>query len=383
MPRMLSEPRRIVISTDTVGGVWTYALDLARALADRGIEVVLMIVGPSASASQRRSVDAIGGVTPVVADLPLDWAARDERELVDAGEAFFNQCRAFDPDVIHLNSPGFAATLAREEAASRTPLVVGLHSCVASWWSAVFPGIDLPPDLAWQLAIVRRGLARADAVIVPSHAFAAAIKPHYGHGLDIEVIPNGRHLSNGGRRQAGAGGLVLTAGRLWDQGKNVATLDRAAAQLAMPIEAAGPVCEPRRGAVAAAFHHLRLVGELDRAAMQDRLDEAGIFVSAAIYEPFGLAVLEAAQARCALVLSDIPTFRELWDGAAVFVEPSDAYGFAREIERLRADGAARLAMADAAARRAGGFGVDAMATDTAALYGRVAACRLASVGAPA
>ena len=39
----------------------------------------------------------------------------------------------------------------------------------------------------------------------------------------------------------------------------------------------------------------------------------------ALYEPFGLAVLEAAQAGCALVLSDIPTFRELWDGAALFV----------------------------------------------------------------
>ena len=37
------------------------------------------------------------------------------------------------------------------------------------------------------------------------------------------------------------------------------------------------------------------------------------------YEPFGLAVLEAAQAGMRLVLSDIPSFRELWDGAATFV----------------------------------------------------------------
>ena len=46
-----------------------------------------------------------------------------------------------------------------------------------------------------------------------------------------------------------------------------------------------------------------------------------VFVSPALYEPFGLAVLEAAQAGCALVLSDIPTFRELWDGVALFVAP--------------------------------------------------------------
>jgi hypothetical protein len=38
-------------------------------------------------------------------------------------------------------------------------------------------------------------------------------------------------------------------------------------------------------------------------------------------EPFGLAVLEAAQAGCPLVLSDLPGFRELWDGAALFRRP--------------------------------------------------------------
>ena len=46
------------------------------------------------------------------------------------------------------------------------------------------------------------------------------------------------------------------------------------------------------------------------------------------YEPFGLAVLEAAQAGMALVLSDTPGFRELWDDAAIFVAGEDALGTA-------------------------------------------------------
>jgi len=50
---------------------------------------------------------------------------------------------------------------------------------------------------------------------------------------------------------------------------------------------------------------------------------ASIFCSPSLYEPFGLAVLEAAMSGAALVLSDIPSFRELWDGAAVFVSPAD------------------------------------------------------------
>ena len=38
--------RRILITTDTVGGVWTYATTLARALARRRCDVVLVTVGP-------------------------------------------------------------------------------------------------------------------------------------------------------------------------------------------------------------------------------------------------------------------------------------------------------------------------------------------------
>src|SRR5690606_6582753 len=62
-----------------------------------------------------------------------------------------------------------------------------------------------------------------------------------------------------------------------------------------------------------------------------------VFVSAATFEPFGLAVLEAAAAGCPLVLADMPIFRELWDGAATFIDPADAAGFAAAIGELLTD----------------------------------------------
>ena len=62
-------------------------------------------------------------------------------------------------------------------------------------------------------------------------------------------------------------------------------------------------------------HYQELAEHYDTAILPTR----PIFVSVSRYEPFGLAVLEAAHAGCALVLSDIPTFRELWQGAASFV----------------------------------------------------------------
>lgn len=43
-----------------------------------------------------------------------------------------------------------------------------------------------------------------------------------------------------------------------------------------------------------------------------------IYVHPALCEPFGLAVVEAAQAGCALVLSEIAPLRENWEGAALF-----------------------------------------------------------------
>ena len=95
-----------------------------------------------------------------------------------------------------------------------------------------------------------------------------------------------------------------------------------------------------------------------------------IFVSTALYEPFGLAVLEAAQAGCALVLSDIPTFRELWDGAARFVPARDDGALACAIERTRRTTrrpAGASAMPPGGAPRT--YTVEAMSLAYAALYG--------------
>ena len=78
-------------------------------------------------------------------------------------------------------------------------------------------------------------------------------------------------------------------------------------------------------------------------------------MSPSLYEPFGLAVLEAALAGCALVLADIPVFRELWDGAAVFFDPRDAAGLASAVNAVAGDAPVRQGLADRARERAGRF----------------------------
>jgi glycosyltransferase involved in cell wall biosynthesis len=94
---------------------------------------------------------------------------------------------------------------------------------------------------------------------------------------------------------------------------------------------------------------------------------SAVFVSSGLYEPFGLAVLEAAQAGCALVLSDIPTFRELWNGAAVFVAPSDPRAIADALNDITADATLRTRLAAAAEQRAAHYTMDKSADALAAL----------------
>jgi glycosyltransferase involved in cell wall biosynthesis len=93
-----------------------------------------------------------------------------------------------------------------------------------------------------------------------------------------------------------------------------------------------------------------------------------IFVSPARYEPFGLAVLEAAQAGCALVLSDIPSFREIWGDAADYVAPDDEEGFLHALRTLSDDPALRTRRGTAARKRAGLYTDDAMVEGMLDLY---------------
>jgi glycosyltransferase involved in cell wall biosynthesis len=86
---------------------------------------------------------------------------------------------------------------------------------------------------------------------------------------------------------------------------------------------------------------------------------AAIVASPSLYEPFGLAPLEAANMGAALVLADIPTYRELWDGVALFAGPHDPDSFAEAINSLAQSEALRRDMGQKARERAKRYSVAA------------------------
>ena len=71
-------PRKVLLTADTVGGVWTYALDLARGLSDRGVPVVLATLGPKPDAVQLAAAAEVPGLALRTLDQPLYWLARSE-----------------------------------------------------------------------------------------------------------------------------------------------------------------------------------------------------------------------------------------------------------------------------------------------------------------
>jgi len=342
--------RRVMMTTDAVGGVWRYSMDLARGLTRRGWTVRLAVLGPPPDPTQR----AEARVELVETGLQLDWTAESPAEL-ERVSASLAQVAA-GTDVALLHAPALLG-----DAAWPAPVAAMVHSCVGTWWRAVRGG-PLPSDLAWRAGATRAGLLRADAVIAPTHALASALQAVYG-ATGLTVVHNGR-APNLAPAVAGRRG-VLTAGRLWDEGKGVACLDRVASRLGLPFAASGSIRAPDGAGIV--LRHLRLLGVLDESAMAAAMAGARVFASAARYEPFGLAVLEAAQAGCALVLSDIPSFRELWDDAAVFVAPGDEAGWVSALTASHAD----PALGAAARARAARYTADAMVDATAAVLARL------------
>lgn len=296
---------KILMTTDTVGGVWTFSCDLAASLAAAGADVTLATMGPPARPDPSEALRD-SGIRLVETDLALEWQDPEGRDFPKAERVLAGLEARLRPDIVHLNSFR-EATLPW-----RAPTVLVAHSCVNSWALAC-------RDTAWlgeprwtrYTERVAAALNSTQTWVCPSRSFHDEIVEIYHPRSPGAVIWNG--IAAGGlpsRKED----LIFAAGRLWDRAKNIEILAAAAPGLDWPVQVAGPTDADSSVGVT-------WLGQLPHNVLRGHLQHAAIFVSPALYEPFGLSVLEAAAAGCALVLSDIPTFRELWSGAARFFDP--------------------------------------------------------------
>lgn len=370
-------PRRILMTLEAAPRIWRATVDLASAQSDAGMATLLVGIGPRPSALQQAELEALPHVEALWTELPSDRDVDGPGALSATGPTLARLAGSWRADLLHLSSPSQAAALITQR-----PVTVASHDCPASRWHAV-AGSPLPAQWDWHRQLTARGLARADAVVTPSAAHGSRLREVYGPAITskLRIVHDATAACH---RPAGAerAETVLAAGRWWDEGKGGAILDRAAARIAWPVEMAGPLNGPdgsRR-----ALRHATALGDIDAEALAERMCHAAIFTSPARHAPFGAHVLDAAAHGCALVLSDIPSFRELWEEAAVFTPAGDAQALADAVNGLAADAPRRQVLAQKAAQRARHFTAPARAAAMRAAWDhalRRSAASLVSLGA--
>lgn len=317
------QPRRILMTIDAVGGLWRYSMDLARALKEANVETVFAGLGPVPSTQLMQEATAIGPCMWL--DAPLDWMTQREDRLDAVPDLLRELADRHMVDLLHLNLPSQGAGFV-----SDLPIVAVSHSCVVTWFEAVC-GTRPSADWSWQAERNRRGFDCADIVIAPSRSHAEALTRCYGAIPKLEIVHNCTWLAAAPTARED---FVFAAGRWWDEGKNGALLDRVASITNRRIVMAGPAEGPAGQHLT--IGHAEHLGERSYPETVALMKRAGIVVSPSLYEPFGLVALEAARTGAALVLADIPIYRELWNGAALFADPRDPASFAHAIDHLAA-----------------------------------------------
>lgn len=315
----------ILMTTDAVGGVWGYTLQLAGGLAAHGVRVTLVSVGREPGATQRAALLALPNLQGYH-HLPykLEWQQDSLTDVLAARGALTELAARLRPDVLHSNQFCFG------DLPTACPRLVVAHSDIMGWqrWCEDTPS----SDAAWQSFVadyrwlVQAGLHGADAIVAPSQFVADGLGGDYGlDKLRIRVIPNGVTLPP---RFAVKRNVALTVGRLWDKAKNIGLVLAAVQQqgegLPLRVLVAGEDEQHGYKGITHIAAGITYLGALPAVMLYQQYARASVYIAASRYEPFGLAAVEAALHGCAIIANDIPTFRELWGDDALYFRRNDA-----------------------------------------------------------
>jgi glycosyltransferase involved in cell wall biosynthesis len=350
-------PTRVLITTDTISSAWTYTLELVKELKRLAIDVNLATMGRLLTPEQREQVREAGNPQLFESEYRVEWQRSEGtrspwRDVDRAGDWLLRIADQAKPNVLHL------AHYSHAGLPWQIPVVVSAYSCKLSWTAAA-GNVNSQQDLIEYRERVTCGLRAADVVVSGTRSMLDRLEENYGLLRSAMVVPNGRSASlfRPGRKEP----FVFAAGRLWDGTKNVDTLADAAAGIGWQVCLAG---ESRQRQ----FPNVTALGALSTRAQAFWMSRASIYCLPARYDPLGLSVLEAALSECALVLGDIPTLRELWDGCAQFVAPSDTDGLRDALAGLIADAELRKELASQARKRAIEYSATRMAEGYASAY---------------
>ncbi len=354
---------RVLLTTDTIGGVWTFTQELASGLLDRGNQVALVSFGRRPSPAQDLWVRTMrtrwgDSIRSDASEAPLEWMDANVHAYTSGADLLESICFDVQPDILHTSQFCWGAL------PLGIPCVITAHSDVLSWAEACRsePLAD-SPWLRQYVRLVEAGLRNSTAVVVPTRSMLGALARNFPLSTRAEVIPNGRQLPEPRPTHVDRKLAAISVGRLWDEAKNIRILGEITPPL--PISVAGET-ELTANSPAQPLRNVTALGVLSPDQLLLALRASSICIAPALYEPFGLAPLEAALCGCAVVLNDIPSLREVWGDAALYFQG------AAELQALLEDlvrSPARLGAAQSrATARARTFTARRMAAAYEALY---------------
>ena len=306
---------RILLTTDTIGGVWTFTKELTTELLQRGHTVALVSFGRKPSheqqtwcAAQNLSYGSCFQFT--ASSAPLEWMENNEFVLKQGAGVLLHVANQFQPDLLHSNQFCFGAL------SIDVPKLITVHSDVLSWANVCRPrGIRQSRWIRQYESLVTNGLHTCDAIVSPTQWMALELARHYQDLPPSYVISHGRNLSAPESHLRTL--QAVTVGRLWDEAKNVEMLCMVNSPIPIYVVGErhnGDSVSPRQ------IGHALLLGALSEASLLSLLARSSIYIATSIYEPFGFSPLEAALCGCAVVANDIPSLREVWGDAALYFD---------------------------------------------------------------
>jgi glycosyltransferase involved in cell wall biosynthesis len=360
------------MTTDATGssGVWSYSVTLTAALRRRGINVTLVSIGQPPTPDQEASVPQ--GARLIVTEYKLEWQEGLHGDVALSSAFIGRLVDDLRPMIVHSNHYcyGSLSTGSAKVVVAHNDLLSRLTWCRHDGDAT---RLVVPPELQDYRAYVEEGLASAHVVVCPSRFMAEALAAHYQARPTTVVIPNGVEVPMSGPtlRPVGSSLTAIIAGRLWDEAKAIDLAIAGVHGASAPVRllAVGPTVSPDGLArPIARDDRVEPLGLLPPSGVQAAYQQADVYLAVSRYEPFGLGPLEAALAGCAVICTDLPSYREVWGDVALYARRNDPGDLARLLDVVAADPSLLHERQERARERALLFTAEAMADRYVELY---------------
>lgn len=348
-------------SFDEPGGVQAHILDLARVLGERGHQV--QVLGPAAESTPLPSYVMRGG-----GSIPIPYNGSVAR--LAFGPQVFSNVRAFVErgrfDVLHIHEPNSPSYSMAAMMSVSGPLVATYHASAAG---SRLLKVALPV-LRPYLEKIRGGIAVSemarrwqveqlggDPVLIPN-------------GVDTEVYRKARRESTGGGEAVPE---IVFLGRIDESRKGLDILLRALEGLGERVRVT-----VMGGGKPRVVPGVDFVGRVSDAEKAEILGRADIYVAPNTGgESFGIVLVEAMAAGCAVVASDLEAFAAVCDAegadpAGLLFRNGSASDLREKLRLVVRDEERRRRLREAGTRRAHRYDWSTVADDVFAVYETVA-----------